>query len=777
MDIDIKKKSQIIMPILCLKGVVMFPQMILHFDIGREDSISAIEAGMIMNRTLFVIAQRDIDIDVKNIKELYSVGTVIRIKHIFKNADGSVRILAEGIFRATLDEIYSYKPHIEAGISKILETEINTDISDLENLVRLLQKTFKKYVDVFPKIPKNIIKTISNKTMLKDIFNIILQNVNIGYTIKQKILEEKNTINQIQILIKEITNEIDMIKYEKKIYDKVKTKLDTSQKNYFLREQIKVMSDELMESEGYTEEVHTIEQGIKSIKKISKESKEKLLKECKKLAKSNQGSHEANIIRSYLETCLELPWDKKTRWNIDINKSKGVLEESHYGLKKVKERMMEFLAVRKLAPDIKGQIICLVGPPGVGKTSIAKALAKSMDRKWSRVSLGGIRDESDIRGHRKTYVGAMPGRIINAMIQAKVNNPVLILDEIDKMGSDFKGDPSSAMLEVLDSEQNTEFRDHYIEVGFDISNAIFIATANNLSDVPAALRDRMEVIELSSYTRDEKFNISKNHLIDKQIKRHGLKNSMIKIEDNCIYSLIDYYTRESGVRNLEREIAAICRKVANKIVMKEEESLIINEINIESYLGNKKYLIDEMSTKDEIGVCNGLAWTSVGGDTLKIEVIVVKGKGILEITGNLGDVMKESTKTAVSYVRSVADKYNIEEDFYKTKDIHIHFPAGATPKDGPSAGITITTGIISALTERSVKKDIAMTGEVSLRGMVLPIGGLKEKSMAAHRLGIKKVIIPKLNLRDLDEIDSIIKDEIDFIAVENVEEVLEIALN
>ncbi|MEG0457376.1 MAG: endopeptidase La, partial [Oscillospiraceae bacterium] len=600
---------------------------------------------------------------------------------------------------------------------------------------------------------------------------------NLMLTVEQKqfILEQKNYIARLEGLLEILCEENEILLLEKEINDKVKEKIDDNQREYYLREQIKVISEELGEEEDTFIEAQKYKEQILSLK-LCEDSEIKLLKECDKLSKLPYGSHEGSVIRNYLDTCISLPWNIKTKDKLDIKKASIHLNKEHYGLEIVKERILEFIAVKKLSPNKNSQIICLQGPPGVGKTSIAKSLATAIGRKYVRISLGGVRDESEIRGHRKTYVGSMPGRIIDAIKTAGVKNPLICLDEIDKMSNDFRGDPTSAMLEVLDSEQNSTFRDHYIELPFDLSEVLFITTSNDVYSIPAPLRDRMEIIELSSYTREEKFNIVKKHLLSKQLKKHGLTAKQLKIKDNGIYSIIDSYTREAGVRQAERLVATICRKTAKKIVSSECEKLIVDEKNITEFLGTKKYKSDKLNKENQIGTVTGLAWTSVGGETMDIECSAIKGDGKIIVTGNLGDIMKESAKIAISYVRKVAEKYAIEEDFYKKYDLHIHAPEGAVPKDGPSAGVTITTAIISELAQIPVKRDTAMTGEISLKGKVMPIGGLKEKSMAAYRLGIKTIIIPEENTPDLEDIDQVVKNNINFISASKLDEVLENAL-
>ena len=624
-------------------------------------------------------------------------------------------------------------------------------------------------------MPKDIVIKALSTDDPKFLGEFLAGNLNIDIEDKQRILEESNYVKRLELLAGVLESENDILNVEHDIFEKVKEQVDQNQREYYLREQLKAITDELGEGENVQEEADVYRRKIEELH-LESEVRDKLLEETDRLSKMPPNSHESSVIRGYLDTCLALPWNKKTAEKIDLEKAKKQLDKNHYGLEKVKERILELLAVRKLAPDIKGQIICLVGPPGVGKTSIAKDIAAAMGRKYTRISLGGMKDESDIRGHRKTYIGAMPGRIMNAVKLAGSRNALILLDEIDKMGNDFRGDPASAMLEVLDPEQNFAFRDHYIEVPFDLSDILFITTANDMSTIPEPLFDRMEVIELSSYTREEKFQIAKRHLVKKEMKRHGLTAKELKITDDAIYALLDFYTREAGVRNLERIIGSLCRKAAKKIVAGGTSKVVINGDNITDFLGVKKYKPETIQSENSVGLVNGLAWTSVGGDMLQVEVAILDGGGKIELTGNLGDVMKESARTAISYVRSCTDKYGIEHDFYKTKDIHIHVPEGAVPKDGPSAGITLCTAIVSALANIPVRREVAMTGEITLRGRVLPIGGLREKTMAAYRAGIKTVIIPQDNMPDLEEIDPVVKEALSFVPASEVETVLKAAL-
>ena len=626
-----------------------------------------------------------------------------------------------------------------------------------------------------PKMPKELITSIMNEKDPYKLFENITFNVSLQAEDKQQLLEASNIIIRLSLLVAILSREVEVLDIEHQIQDQVREQIDKGQRDYYLREQMKVISSQLGDDDNFQEEAYNYLDKIDELN-LPKEVSTKLTKEAERLLKMSPSSQEAFVVRNYLDTCLELPWNKSTKDKVDVKKAKAILDKDHYGLTKVKERILETIAVRALSPDIKGQIICLVGPPGVGKTSIGRSIAKALGKKYARVSLGGVKDESDIRGHRKTYIGSMPGRIITAVKTAGTNNPLILLDEIDKMSNDFRGDPSSAMLEVLDSEQNIEFRDHYIEVPFDLSNVVFVTTANTTQTIAPPLLDRMEVIELTSYTREEKFHIAKEHLIQKQIHKNGLKITNFKISDDGIYELIDSYTKEAGVRTLERVISSLCRKAAKEIVEDGKKKVIFTSDNVEQYLGVKKYLPDEISDKDEVGIVNGLAWTSVGGVIMPLEVLILEGKGSIELTGSLGEVMKESAKIAVSYVRSIAEKYLIDKNFYKEKDIHIHAPEGAVPKDGPSAGVTLTTALVSALSGIPVRKDVAMTGEITLHGKVLPIGGLREKTMAAYKAGIKTVIIPKLNKPDLEEVDDIVKANINFVIAENLTDVLEVAL-
>ena len=771
-----KKSSKMALPTLALRGLVIYPGMILHFDVGREKSILALKAASDGNKKIFLVTQKDIGMSEPDAQDVYKVGVVAEVRQLLKTPDDITRVLVEGIYKAKVVDVIDTEPYFEFEVEELADSEHKEkDSNAIIASVRTLKNIFEKYGYVSPKMPKELLNSVLAEDDWKKIFDSIVFNIMLPVEEKQKLLEITNPIGKLDYLIKMLSDEVNILMLEKEIHEQVKGRLEKNQRDYYLREQMRVISSQLGESDNSQDEIYEYLERIEELD-VSDEVFEKLYKETEKLMKMPPNSHEAALIRTYLDTCLDLPWNTRTKDRLDLDKAKKQLDHDHYGLQKVKERILELLAVRMLNPDSNAQIICLVGPPGVGKTSIARSIATSIGKKYTRISLGGVRDESDIRGHRKTYIGAMPGRIINAMKVVDSKNPLILLDEIDKMSSDFRGDPASAMLEVLDSEQNTEFRDHYMEVPFDLSEVLFLTTANTTSTIPAPLLDRMDVIELGSYTREEKFNIAKRHLIKKQLKKHGLTMSKARITDSAIYSLIDGYTREAGVRSLERQIAALLRKAAKVVVSGKQKSISFTANNIEKHLGPKKYLDDELSKNDEIGAVNGLAWTSVGGVLMPLEVLVLDGSGKIELTGSLGDVMKESAKIAVSYARSVAREYCIDADFYKNKDIHIHAPEGAVPKDGPSAGIALTTAIISALSNIAIRRDIAMTGEVTLRGKVLPIGGLREKAMAAYKSGVKKVIIPKGNEADLAEVDDIVRQNIEFILVDDVKTVLELAL-
>ena len=775
------KSSELrVMPTVALRGLVVFPDMFIHFDVGREKSINALKKAMDTDQEIFLVTQKDISVDDPDYSELYEIGVIANVKQVLKlpGKSGNVRVAVEGICRARLVEGINAGTgnFLKAMVFPINEPEVKEDSIDYAKaLVRHTKDLFAEYSDCAPQMPADLITGVMQKNEAGELADYIAGNIMLEYEDRQTVLSTLNPLRRLEEMCVILANEENLLAIEADISDKVQEQIDKGQREYYLREQMKVISAELGGGISQEEELDRFRETIFNLN-ASDEIKEKLFKECDRLEKCSPQSPEAAVSRNYIETCISLPWNNLSEENTDITKSRKILEADHYGLEKIKKRILEYLAVRVLAPDIKGQIICLVGPPGVGKTSVARSIARATGREYVRISLGGVKDEAEIRGHRKTYIGSMPGRIITAMQQAGTSNPLVLLDEVDKLSSDYKGDPTSALLEVLDPEQNSTFRDHYIELPFDLSRVMFITTANVEANIPEPLRDRMEIIELGSYTSEEKFNIAKKHLIPKQIKRHGLTASKLRITDKALRLIIEGYTREAGVRALEQQIAAVCRKSAMEIVEGNAEKISVKPENIEELLGTRKYKADTMIRENEVGVVNGLAWTSVGGDMLEIEAAVLNGSGKLELTGSLGDVMQESAKAAVSYIRSKADSLPINGSFYKESDIHIHVPEGATPKDGPSAGVTIATSLVSALSGIKVRKDVAMTGEITLRGRVLPIGGLKEKSMAAYRAGIKTVVIPYDNIADLDEVDPVVKEAITFKPVKTVEAVWDIAL-
>jgi len=761
------------LPVLALRGLVVFPDSVIHFDVARTASVAAVTAAMKGDQMLFVTTQKDPLKSRPSENDLYEVGTIVKIVQTVRQPDNMTKVIVEGMYRGVALEIKKDKNYFEGDIisCKYIEDE---DSTKQIAVMRMVKSVFEKYVELSPKIPNDIMFKVELSTSPNSLADFVANNIIIDFNSKQKILTTFNVEERLQLILDILDREVAILEVQSRIAERAHEFMDENQKEYFLHEQIRAIREELGE-EDVEEEAKIYQDKIKSLK-VDKKIKEQLLKECGRLQKLPEASQEAFTLRMYLDTCLELPWDKSSKDKIDIDSVTKSLDKNHYGLTKVKERILEYLAVRKLTPDVKGQIICLVGPPGVGKTSIAQSIAAAINRKAERIALGGVHDEAEIRGHRRTYIAAMPGRIISAIKSAGTNNPVLILDEIDKLAADYKGDPTSALLEVLDPEQNSTFRDHYIDLPFDLSKVMFITTANDGYAIPEPLKDRMEIIELGSYNREEKFHIAKKHLIPKQLKNNGLSSSNCKFSSSAIYAIIDGYTHEAGVRNLERRIAAVMRKVAKNVASGDSETVFkIDNKNIEDYLGPKKFKEDQLSNKHEVGLVNGLAWTAVGGETLPIEVAVVPGTGKIELTGSLGDVMKESAKIAVTCVRTRAEALGIDVEFYKKNDIHIHAPEGAVPKDGPSAGITMTTAIVSALTDKPVNRLVAMTGEITLRGKVLPIGGLKEKTMGAYKMGIKTVIIPKQNESDLYEIDEIVKEYVNIIPVETIDEVLDIA--
>lgn len=767
--------SGTVMPILALRGIAVYPEQTVHFDIGRMKSALALEAAMKKDQILLLVPQKDLLDEDPGLTGLYPIGTVVRIKQILKPQGDNIRVLVTGLHRAKITALTQDTPYLAGGVEAV-ETIPYTESLRTKAMRREAVSLFGSYSDIAEHPSQGVhLKLIASEDC-SFIADTIAQNASFDYRDKAQLLCQLNPVRRLENVLRYLRLEVQMLQLESDIQDRTRVQIDQNQRDYYLREQLKVIREELGESDEF-EEFSEYEKRILMLN-LPQDSENKLLKDVARLRKQPFGSAEASVLRNYLDTVLELPWNSVTKERIDINAARKILDKDHYGMNKVKERILETLAVRQIAPEMPPQILCLVGPPGVGKTSVAHSVARSLNRKMARIALGGVHDEADIRGHRKTYVGAMPGRILSAMIQAGSKNPVLLLDEVDKMGSDHRGDPSAALLEVLDGEQNKTYRDHYLEIPFDLSNVLFITTANTLDTIPRPLLDRMEIIELGSYTDEEKLMIAKNHLLPKQLKNHGLKKSQLRISDDAIRELIRCYTRESGVRKLERYFAQICRKADIRFVDDPSvKSISVNGSNLEEYVGQRKYLPEHIDGTDHIGLVTGLAWTAVGGETLEVEVNVMEGTGKLELTGNLGDVMKESAHAAISFIRANAKKLAVPEDFYKTKDIHVHFPEGAVPKDGPSAGITVCTAIVSALTDAKVRADVAMTGEISIRGRVLPIGGLKEKTMAALRNGIRTVIIPKDNEKDLADIDPIVRNALNFVAVRSAEEVLDIALN
>lgn len=765
------------LPIIPLRGIVVFPKMVLHFDVGRKKSIKALQKAMDDDQKVFLVCQKDASVDEPNIDDMYDVGVICTIRQMMRiPGSENMRVVVEGDERATLYSFTSVKPYIGGLVEIAGDNNSNLEISDDEDKAyqRIIKREFERYASLMPKISNEVIAKVISIKNSGELADFVCSNTFLDYYEKQDVLSALDPSERICQLVVYLKKENNALEIESEIQEKVQNEIDKSQREYYLREEMKVISEALGESDNPLEEAEEYKSKVSALK-CSDDIKEKLLKECDKLAKMPSGSHEGTVERNYLDKCLEIPFGKYTKDSINLEKSRKILDKEHYGLDKVKERIVDSLAVYKRNPEFNGQILCLAGPPGVGKTSIVKSLAKSMGRKYVRIALGGIHDEAEIRGHRKTYIGSMPGRIVEAVIKSGVMNPIILLDEIDKVGNDFKGDPSSALLEALDPEQNNSFADHYIEFPIDLSRVLFITTANDVSAIAGPLYDRMEVIELNSYTALEKFYIAKKHLVKKEMIKHSLTSREFKISDDAINILIENYTREAGVRTLEKQIATLCRK-ATVSLESGAKSFKVTDKNIEEYLGKKKFSDDLVSKEDQVGTVNGLAWTSVGGTMLPIEVSVLNGTGKIELTGNLGDVMKESAKTAVSYIRSKASEYGIDEDFYKNKDIHIHAPEAAVPKDGPSAGLAITTAIVSELTGIAIKSNVAMTGEISLKGKALAIGGLKEKSMAAYKAGCDTVIIPQDNKKDLDEISDEVKQVIDFISVKKFDEVLPIAL-
>ncbi len=761
------------LPTLAVRGMVVFPNTLVHFDIVREKSLLALENAMVNKQMAFVTMQTDPTIENPKPADIEEMGTICKISQVVKMPNNTVRVLVEGIKRAKICEVLKTKPFFVSLVDEIEEDNKDDNSIESEALRRKLVDEFMNYRDYNNRISSEFVLSLDNTNNTSRLVDSIASNMPLKLSDKQEILNIEDTKLRAERLLELLVREIQIAEVDTKIDRQVKKNIDKNQREYFLREQLKVIHEELgddgeFEVEEYKDKLEKLDLPENVVQKCEKE--------LARLSKMSVNNPDANVIRTYLEWICDLPWNNFTKDTLEVSNAKEVLDRDHYGLKEVKERIMEYLAVKKITGSMAGPILCLVGPPGVGKTSIAKSIAESMGRSYARISLGGIRDEADIRGHRRTYIGSMPGRIITALKQAGTNNPLMLFDEIDKMASDYRGDPAAALLEVLDSEQNTKFRDHFMEVDFDLSNVLFIATANTLDTIPRPLLDRMEIIEIPGYTSEEKFHIAKNHLLGKQLKKHGLTKKNVSFNDGAIKGIIAHYTKEAGVRTLERKIANVLRKAALKIVDNPETQVKVTSKNLEEFLGKEIFIDDFASKKDEIGVVTGLAWTQVGGDTLSVEVNIMDGTGNLELTGQLGDVMKESAKAAVSFVRSNSKKLGIDGEFYKNCDIHIHVPEGATPKDGPSAGITIATALVSALSGKAVNHKVAMTGEITIRGRVLPIGGLREKTLAAYQAGIKTVVIPYENKKDIDELEDVVKENVEIILARNMNDVLKVAI-
>ena len=771
-----KMEVKEILPCVPLRGVTIFPHTVVHFDIGREKSIRALERAMATDKLMYVATQKDESVLIPKVSDMYDIGTVVRVRQMLKIQGDAVRVLVEGLCRATIDECITEENYISCTVTRFQE-EIREDDLAVEDKarLRLLESAFTEYAQLTSQISDEVVdKTLSQEGPAELVDNMA-NELFVDTEKKQKVLDAILFSERLAVLLNLISEENEIAVMEKDLAQKVKENIDTGQREYYLREKIKAIQSELGVEEDVATETAEWLQKLDELK-LDEKIDEKIRKEINKYAKMMPSSAESAVSRNYIETLLGLPWRKTSKLNNNLKKAEKILNEDHYGLTKVKERVLEYLAVTHLSKAIRGPILCLVGPPGVGKTSIARSIARATGRSFIRMSLGGVRDEAEIRGHRRTYIGAIPGRVINGIQEAGVKNPLFLFDEVDKIGSDFRGDPASALLEVLDPEQNSTFTDHFLEVPFDLSKVMFITTANTMDTIPGPLLDRMEIIEVPGYTEEEKVKIAEQYLIPKEVKENGLKPDNLHISEKALHDIVNYYTRESGVRNLEREIANICRKAARKVVTDKRKTCSVTPRSLESYLGKHRFSYDLAAKEDRVGVTTGLAWTAVGGVTLEVECAVLPGTGVLQLTGKLGDVMQESARTALSYVRSVADRYGIEKDFYKEKDLHIHVPEGAVPKDGPSAGVTMVTSLVSALTGVPVRRDVAMTGEITLRGAVLPIGGFREKALAAHRAGIKKVLLPKENAPDLEEIPKSVRKEMTFVTVETAEQVLEEAL-
>ena len=759
-------------PTLALRGITVFPGALFHFDVGRQKSIRAMEYAMANGQRIFLVTQRDVAVDNPGQSDLYDLGTYCKVRQILKIPGDNIRVLVEGKHRALMHEIVDEEPFLTANIELLPEMEISRVTKRDQAMVRNAQELFMEYTTLAPQMASDVIMNVMAAREPGGLSDYIAQNVQMTFENKQRILEVQEPRRRMALMLRLLTEELEILHLEQDIQEKVKAQMDKGQRDYYLREQMKAINEELGEGEDAAQEAQEYRNKIAS-KAMPEEVEEKLLKEVKRLAKMQPTSPESGVSRTYLDACLDLPWCDVREENDDIRKARAILDEDHYGLEKVKERILEFFAVKNLTGGVKGQILCLAGPPGVGKTSVARSIARCMGRDYARLSLGGVRDEAEIRGHRKTYIGAMPGRIISALRQAGSRNCLILVDEIDKLGSDYKGDPSSALLEVFDTEQNVAFRDHFVELPFDLSDVLFITTANDKHAIPGPLLDRMEVIDLPGYTDVEKVQIARKHIIPKQLKKHGLRAQNFRLDDAALQMVISCYTKESGVRSMEREIAKLCRKTAKHMSETGKRSLQFTTENLPKYLGTPPFKPEQPLETPECGVVNGLAWTSAGGEMLEVEVMAVEGTGKVVTTGNLGDVMKESAQAAITYLRSRAEALGLPADFHTKKDIHIHFPEGAVPKDGPSAGITTATAVYSALTGRPVPKTFAMTGEITLRGRVLPIGGLREKTMAAYRNHATTVIIPEDNRKDLDDIDPLVRENLSFILVNHMDQVLD----
>ncbi|MDR1816203.1 MAG: endopeptidase La [Clostridiales Family XIII bacterium] len=766
-----REGAQSAMPVIPLRGITAFPNMVFHFDVGREKSVNALEKAMIGGQSVFLVSQRNADTELPTPEDYYSIGTIAKIKQMLKLPGDSIRVLVEGQSRGEIVEAVSEVPFIEAVIAEIEEDELDPLPPKVEALARLVLDAFDEYLSVNQKIPGDVFASVESIEHPGRMADTIASHMEFKTESKQRVLEAFDIEERLQILKEMVDKETEIERIEQDIGKKVRSKINQNQKEYYLREQIKTIRRELGEEESAEEDADGFLKKLKKLK-LDKKIHEKIEKEIKRLARMQPGSAEATVVRTYVDWVFDLPWNVYSAKEIDLRAAQKQLDDDHYGLEKVKERILEYLAVMELAPNLKAPILCLVGPPGVGKTSIAKSVAAAMGRSFVRMSLGGVRDEAEIRGHRRTYIGSIPGRIINGMKEAKTMDPVFLFDEIDKIGNDFRGDPASALLEVLDPEQNKEFTDHYLEFAFDLSKVFFITTANTTDTIPRPLLDRMELIEVPGYTEQEKVQIAERYLVPKQFGEHGLTKDMLSISTGAVHDIINFYTRESGVRNLERRIAGICRKAARRIVEKKAKKVLVRPANLEKYLGKRVYRYDIIENQALVGVTTGLAWTAVGGTTLSIETSAVAGKGGVVLTGQLGDVMKESARAGISYIRSIAKEYGIPENFYDKNDIHVHIPEGATPKDGPSAGVTMCLAILSTLTRVPARQDVAMTGEITLLGKVLPVGGIREKVLAAHRAGIRKVLLPRENERDIEEIPDEVRKVMEFVLLDHVKDAM-----